>query len=357
MIEEAIERIKIEFEQVEQDLQDPDIVSDIKKLSEISVKRARLKNILEINDNVRKFLEDIEEYKEMMKDPDIDTEFRESLAEELKEIVEKLPELQQKLKYSLIPPDPKDAKDAIVEVRAGTGGDEAAIFAGDIYRMYVRYCEKNNFTCKLISVTPSESGGYREISMAISGGENPYGNFKYEAGVHRVQRVPQTESQGRVHTSAISVAVIPEADDVDIKVEEKDIRVDTYRASGAGGQHVNKTDSAVRMTHIPTGVVAACQDERSQIQNRARALQVLKAKIHEKMVREQEIKYADAVKTMVGSGDRSDKIRTYNYPQNRMTDHRINLTIYNLDGIMEGDINKIIDALRTTDYDEFLKNL
>ncbi len=357
MIEEAIERIKIEFEQAEQDLQDPDIVSDVKKLSEVSVKRSRLKNILDLNAQFVQAKQDVVEYKEMIKDPETDEEFKQSLEEELKEIEESLPELEKQVKYSLIPADPKDAKDAIVEVRAGTGGDEAAIFAGDIYRMYVRYCEKNNFTCKLISVTPSESGGYREISFGISGGENPYGHFKYEAGVHRVQRVPQTESQGRVHTSAISVAVIPEADDIDLKIEEKDIRVDTYRSSGAGGQHVNKTDSAVRMTHIPTGIVVACQDERSQRQNRERAMQVLKAKIYEKMVREQESQYADAVKSMVGSGDRSDKVRTYNYPQNRMTDHRINLTIYNLDGIMDGDIAKIIEALRTTDYDEFLKNL
>ncbi len=264
-------------------------------------------------------------------------------------------ELEEKIKVMIIPKDPQDDQDVILEIRAGTGGEEAGLFAGDLLRMYTRYAEIKGWTIELMDLNEATMGGIKESVMSVRG-DGIFGMLKYESGVHRVQRVPATEASGRVHTSAASVVVMPEAEDVEIDVDMSDVRVDTYRASGAGGQHVNKTDSAIRMTHIPTGIVVQCQDERSQLKNRQKALKVLKTRLYDVKVREQESEISEQRKSLVKSGDRSDKIRTYNYPQNRVTDHRIGLTLYNLTNIMEGDLSELIEKLQLAEKTEKLKN-
>ena len=256
---------------------------------------------------------------------------------------------------ALIPPDSADSKNVIMEIRAGTGGDEAAIFAGDLYRMYSRYAEENGLKISVMDVNTSEAGGYKEVVFSVEG-ENAYKTLKYESGTHRVQRVPETETQGRVHTSAATVAVLAEVEDVDIEIKNEDLKIDTYRAQGAGGQHVNTTDSAIRITHIPTGTVVQCQDERSQHKNKAAAMRVLRARIYEEQQAAIDAEQAEARRSQVGSGDRSEKIRTYNYPQNRLTDHRINLTLYKLDRVMEGDLNEIFQALYEHDVELKMKS-
>jgi peptide chain release factor 1 len=270
---------------------------------------------------------------------------------ELEDDVEKL---EKEIQLLLIPPDPTDSKNTIVEIRAGTGGDEAGIFAGDLYRMYIKYCEEMKWKTEVISANPSERGGFKEIIFSVSG-KGAYGRLKYESGVHRVQRVPDTESQGRIHTSAASVAVLPEAGDVEVAIGPNDIRVDVFRASGHGGQHVNTTDSAVRVVHIPTGMIVSCQDEKSQLKNKAKAMKVLKARLYDLELRKQQESRSSQRRGMVRSGDRSEKIRTYNFPQSRVTDHRIGLTLYRLEEIMMGDIDSIIDALQLADQAERMK--
>jgi peptide chain release factor 1 len=301
----------------------------------------------------------VEEFQKNLKEsPDQESEDMLQMAqEELLELQKEIAQLEIELQRLLLPKDPEDARNAYLEIRAGTGGDESALFAGDLFRMYTRYCEKAGWRSELISDSPSELGGYKEVVLRIEG-ENVYGALRFESGGHRVQRVPTTESQGRIHTSACTVAVMPEPDPhAAIEINPADLRIDTYRASGAGGQHINKTDSAVRVTHLPTGIVAECQDDRSQHRNKAKAMQVLVARIQEKDRLERSLKEAATRKGLIGSGDRSDRIRTYNFPQGRLTDHRINLTLYKLSQIMEGDLHEVLDGLRQARESEQLEAL
>ena len=301
----------------------------------------------------------VEEFQKNLKEsPDQESEDMLQMAqEELLELQKEIAQLEIELQRLLLPKDPEDTRNAYLEIRAGTGGDESALFAGDLFRMYTRYCEKAGWRSELISDSPSELGGYKEVVLRIEG-ENVYGALRFESGGHRVQRVPTTESQGRIHTSACTVAVMPEPDPhAAIEINPADLRIDTYRASGAGGQHINKTDSAVRVTHLPTGIVAECQDDRSQHRNKAKAMQVLVARIQEKDRLERSLKEAATRKGLIGSGDRSDRIRTYNFPQGRLTDHRINLTLYKLSQIMEGDLHEVLDGLRQARESEQLEAL
>jgi peptide chain release factor 1 len=298
-------------------------------------------------------MENITSSKEII-DHEKDPEFREMAKAELEELTAERDDLEEKIKVMLIPKDPEDSKNCVVEIRAGTGGDEASIFAGDLYRMYVRYCEDKGWKLELVDQTHGTAGGFKEIIFEVNG-PDAYGIMKYESGVHRVQRVPQTETQGRVHTSAATVAVLPEAEEFDVEVKESDLRVDSYCSSGPGGQSVNTTYSAIRLTHLPTGIVAQCQDQKSKLKNYDKALSVLRSRIYEMELQKHLAEIASKRKTMVSTGDRSAKVRTYNYPQGRVTDHRIGLTLYNLSAIMNGDIGEIIDALQVAENAEKMK--
>ncbi len=297
---------------------------------------------------------DIEDAKVMLEETD-DKDDQEMLKDEINSLTDRIPELESELKFLLIPKDPNDEKNVIVEIRGAAGGDEAAIFAGDLFRMYSRFAEMEGYKIDVVEENPSDHGGYKEISFSVQG-TGAFSKLKYENGAHRVQRVPETESGGRVHTSTATVAILPEAEDVEVDIRSEDLKIETYRSSGAGGQHVNTTDSAVRITHVPTGIIAT-SSEKSQIKNREKALKVLKARVFDMMVREEHAKYAEKRKSAVGTGDRSERIRTYNYPQNRVTDHRIGLTIQKLDQIMDGKIGEIIDALTMHEQTEKLEDL
>ncbi|MCL5020020.1 MAG: peptide chain release factor 1, partial [Patescibacteria group bacterium] len=292
----------------------------------------------------RKITQELEGARDILKDSH-DAELRDVAQEEIKELQEKIGILENELKEKLIPQDPQNSKNVIIEIRAGTGGEEAGLFAGDLYRMYSHYAEKMGWKLEILSSSPSDLGGFKEIIFALSG-QDVYGTMKFESGVHRVQRVPVTESSGRIHTSASSVAVLPEAEEIDVQIDPKDIKVDVYRSSGPGGQSVNTTDSAVRVTHLPTGMVVTCQDEKSQIKNKAKALKVLRARLFDKMQAEQNAEITAARRAMVSTGDRSAKIRTYNFPQNRITDHRIGLVLYSLGNILDGDLDHLVESLR-----------
>jgi peptide chain release factor 1 len=296
----------------------------------------------------------VAESRTILDDSDADAELREMAEMELAESEERLPAAEKEVMVALLPPDPSDSKNVIMEIRAGTGGDEASIFAGDLYRMYSRYAENKGLKISLMDLSLSEVGGYKEVVFSVEG-DDVYKKLKYESGTHRVQRVPETETQGRIHTSAATVAVLAEAEEVDVEIKTEDLKIDTYRASGAGGQHVNTTDSAIRITHLPTGTVVQCQDERSQHKNKAQAMRVLRARLYDLQQQQIESKQAAARRSQVGTGDRSEKIRTYNYPQNRLTDHRINLTLYKLDRVMEGALDEIFDALYEHDVELKIK--
>nr|NQU89712.1 peptide chain release factor 1 [Bacteroidota bacterium] len=350
---EKLVAIKNRWKDIENKMNQPEVMGDMKKFIKLNKDYKDLEPIVEGYEQLKKIASDIESAKDVLKN-EKDEEFRSMAKEELFDLNERREVLEEKIRLMLIPADPEDAKNAIVEIRAGTGGDEASIFAGDLYRMYTKYFESKGWKIEGVDVTEGTVGGFKEIIFNVSG-NNVYGQMKYESGVHRVQRVPKTETQGRVHTSAASVVVLPEAGEFDIELKLADIRKDLYCSSGPGGQSVNTTYSAVRLTHVPTGIVATCQDQKSQIKNYQKAMAVLRTRIYEIEYQ----KYLDDIgskrKTMVSTGDRSAKIRTYNYPQGRVTDHRINLTMYNLQPIMDGDIQEIIDKLQLAENAERLK--
>ncbi len=347
---EKLEAIVDRYYYLEEQLADPEVIADMDRFKKVSKEYKDLEEIVKVHKEYKQLLGNIKTANEMLNDQDM----KEMAQMELEELNPKKEELEERIKYLLIPKDPEDAKDVIFEIRSGTGGDEASIFAGDLYRMYSRFFETQGWTTELISVNEGTVGGYNKIVLEVKG-EDVFGKLKFESGAHRVQRVPKTESQGRVHTSAATVAVMPKLEMEDVDINKADLKVDTFRSSGAGGQHVNKTESGVRFTHIPTGVVSESTDGRSQIKNREIALQRLYQKIYETQKEQHESKIAEKRKSLVGSGDRSGKIRTYNFPQNRVTDHRINLTLYNLDKVIEGDLGDILEALQVAENAEKMK--
>ncbi|WP_145462053.1 peptide chain release factor 1 [Staphylococcus haemolyticus] len=351
---DQLDIVEERYEQLNEMLSDPEIVNDSDKLRKYSKEQADLQKIVDVYRDYKSKKEEIAEIDEMLNETE-DKEEIEMLKEESASLKSAIPELEEQLKFLLIPKDPNDEKDVIVEIRAAAGGDEAAIFAGDLLRMYSKYAESQNFKTEIVEAAESDHGGYKEISFSVSG-SGAYSKLKFENGAHRVQRVPETESGGRIHTSTATVAVLPEVEDVEIEIRNEDLKIDTYRSSGAGGQHVNTTDSAVRITHLPTGVIAT-SSEKSQIQNREKALKVLKARLYDMKLQEEQQKYAAQRKSAVGTGDRSERVRTYNYPQSRVTDHRIGLTLQKLDQIMEGKLDEIIDALTLSEQTEKLKEL
>ena len=341
---ERLDAIEKRYQELTEELMKQEVLSDITKTRELSKEMSDLEETVKTYKIYKQVLKELTEAKEMLKDP----ELGEMAHEELTRLELEKEKLEKSLEYLLIPKDPNDGKNVIVEIRGAAGGDEANIFAGDLFHMYTKYAEKEGFRYEVYNSVDGEAGGFSQIEFMIKG-HDAYRKLKYESGAHRVQRVPATESQGRIQTSTATVLVMPEAENVDILVDEKDIKVDVYRSSGAGGQHVNTTDSAVRMTHIPTGIVVTCQNERSQIKNREKAMISLKARLLEQKIREQEEKEGTERRNKIGTGDRSEKIRTYNYPQNRLTDHRINYTVMHLDRIMEGEIEELIETLITED--------
>ena len=342
------------YEELSKKVSDPDVIARQKEWQKLMKEMSDLEPIVKEYTAYKKAKEELEEAKEILEMED-DEELREMAREELKASEAAIEEYTENLKILLLPKDPNDDKNVILEIRAGTGGDEAALFGSDLLRMYLRYAERMRWKTELIESNETEIGGVKEVVMLVKG-KGAYSRLKYESGVHRVQRVPETESGGRVHTSAASVAVMPEVDDVEVNLDPNDVRVDVYRASGNGGQCVNTTDSAVRLTHMPTGLVVTCQDEKSQIKNKEKAFKVLKSRLFDLMQQEQNDKIAAERKSQIGSGDRSERIRTYNFPQSRITDHRINLTLYKLDSFLDGDLDEVIDALITEDQAEKMKD-
>ncbi|MBU8848042.1 MAG: peptide chain release factor 1 [Desulfobacterales bacterium] len=346
--------IEERFIKLEQLLSDPAVISDQKKYQDYLIEHGELNKIVPMFRDYEGLLEELKEAKDLLKDNDL--EIRAMAKEEIPDLESKIEAVKSQLNILLMPKDPRDDKNVLLEIRAGTGGEEAGIFSGDLFRMYSRYTESKNWTLEIVEKNVSSSGGFKEVVFLVKG-KGAFSSFKYESGTHRVQRVPETETQGRVHTSAVTVAVLPEAEDIDIDINPADLKIDVFRASGPGGQSVNTTDSAVRVTHLPTGVTATCQDEKSQHKNKAKAMGVLKARILDAKVREEDEKRAAQRKGQVGTGDRSGRIRTYNFPQGRMTDHRIGLTLYKLDSIMEGNIQEIIDELKTYNQAQALKEI
>ena len=351
---EYIDQLHLKLRTLEEEMSQPEISSNPQKMKPHMQAYAHTKKETQAAENLFNLTRALSEAEALLQEVTQDAELVEMAREEKEQIEKQLPAAERQLQLALLPPDPADTRNIVIEIRAGTGGDEAAIFCGDLYRMYTRYVDLKGWKHTIMNAHPSESGGYKEITFSVEG-EDIYKQMKFEGGTHRVQRVPQTETQGRVHTSAATVAVLAEAEEVDIHIRNEDLRVDTYRASGAGGQHVNTTDSAIRITHLPSGVVVQCQDERSQHKNRAAAMKMLRAKLFDEQQRKHAEETASERKLMVGSGDRSEKIRTYNFPQNRLTDHRINLTLYKLDRVMEGDLDETLSALQEYHIESLLK--
>lgn len=351
---DKLEQVEKRYEEINEKLCNPDVVSDMELYKKYMQEMKHLTPVVEKFREHKKALSDVAGAQEMLEDASLDAELREMAQEELETAKEQVETTAQELKILLLPRDPNDDKNVIVEIRGGAGGDEASLFANSLYRMYSMYAQTMGWSSEILTANETELGGFKEVSFMISG-EGAFSRFKFESGVHRVQRVPETESQGRIHTSTVTVAVLPEAQEVDIEINPADLQVDTFRSSGAGGQHINKTESAIRITHIPTGTVVECQDERSQHKNRDKAMRILRSRILEAEREKQASEIAGERRAQVGTGDRSERIRTYNYPQGRMTDHRIGLTLYKLEAILNGSLDEIIDALITADTAEKLR--
>ncbi|MFQ6007895.1 MAG: peptide chain release factor 1 [Candidatus Zixiibacteriota bacterium] len=350
---ELVDKLEEKLKEIDALMADPAVLSDRQKMIELNRQRRQLEDILQVGRKYRQIKVGMDEARDIIK-KDEDEELVTMAREELAMYQAKFDEVEKEFKLKLLPTDPDDDKPAIVEIRAGTGGDEASLFAGDLFRMYQRYADSKGWKLEVLNTHPSEVGGFKEIIFSLEG-EQAYGHMKYESGVHRVQRVPATEAQGRIHTSAVSVAVLPDVEEVDIEIKESELKIDVYRSSGPGGQSVNTTDSAVRITHLPSGVVVTCQDEKSQLKNKNRALKVLRARLYDMKMAEQQAKIAAERRSMVSTGDRSAKIRTYNFPQSRVTDHRIGLTLHQLDEILDGHLEELTEALRRHDQEDRLK--
>ena len=350
---ERLDSLLHRYEELQLTVQDPDLSKDTKRYREVMKEYSRLGEIAEANGEVTSLSEQLEDTKALVQS-EKDPEMKELAREELRDLDIRFKDAEDKLKFLLVPRDPLDEKNIIMEIRAGTGGEEAALFVADLFRMYSRFAETKDWKFEIMNSNETELGGFKEIIFSVNG-KNVYENLRYESGVHRVQRVPTTEASGRIHTSAVTVAVLPEADETEIDIRQEDLRIDVMRAGGPGGQCVNTTDSAVRITHIPSGIVVHCQDEKSQIKNKAKAMRILRARIFEMEEAKAASERAEARKNQVGSGDRSERIRTYNFPQNRLTDHRINLTLYKLDLIMQGDVEELFDALKLSAREELLR--
>ena len=343
-----LKEIEIKYEDISRQLTDPVVISNQEQYVALMKELNGISEIVKVYREYVQTAKEIDDIYIMLKENSDDADFKQLLQEELAQLEEKKPALEQQLKILLLPVDPNDTKNVIIEIRGGAGGDEAALFAADLLRMYTMYAEAKKWKTEILDLNEIGIGGIKEVVFSITG-QGAYSRFKYESGVHRVQRVPETESQGRIHTSTVTVAVLPEAEEVDVEINMNDVQIDTYRSSGAGGQHVNKTDSAIRLTHIPTGIVVACQDERSQHKNREKAFKILRSKLYEIAQETQDKEIAESRKSQVGTGDRSERIRTYNFPQGRVTDHRIGLTLYKIEAVMNGDLDELMDALITED--------
>ncbi len=344
---EKLKAIKERFDQLTADISNPDIIADNKLWQQKVKEHASLSPLMEEYENYLKITNDLNDANSLA-ETETDEEMKEMLKDEIKSLKEKQAKSEENLKLLLLPKDENDTKNVILEIRGGAGGEESALFAHSLLRMYQMYCDRHKFKLEILNIEETELGGVKEVQALIKG-KNAYAKFKYESGVHRVQRVPETESQGRVHTSTATVAILPEMEDAEVDIDEKDIRIDIFRSSGAGGQKVNKTDSAIRITHFPTGIVVSCQDERSQTQNKEKAFAILKAKVYDYYQQQKEAEYKQNRKSQVGTGDRSERIRTYNFPQGRVTDHRIGLSLYNIDAFMDGDLDEMIEALTLAD--------
>ena len=347
---EKLKEIEIKYSEIERRMQEPEVYSDPSLYAKLAREQKELTPVVEAYRRYVKAQADMEGARELMSDPD----FKEMAQEEFEAAKETMSRTEEEIKVLLLPRDPNDSKNVIIEIRGGAGGDEAALFAASLYRMYTMYAESKRWKSEIANINETEIGGIKEVSFVIEG-DGAYSRFKFESGVHRVQRVPETEASGRIHTSTVTVAVLPEMEEVDFAINPADLQIDTFRSSGAGGQHVNKTESAIRITHLPTGTVVECQDERSQHKNRERAMKILVSRLYEEEQRRQQATIAAERKSQVGTGDRSERIRTYNYPQGRVTDHRIGLTLYKIEQIMNGDLDEVIDALVTADQAEKLK--
>lgn len=350
---DKLQQIALRYDEVAQQLSDPAVISDQERYKTLSKEYKTLSPVVEKFREYQTVKKNTDEAEELLGET-LEKDFREMVEEELREGKEQLVQIEEELKILLLPRDPNDEKNVIVEIRSGAGGDEAALFAASLFRMYSMYAEKKGYKSEILSVNETELKGIKEISFSIEG-EGAYSRLKFESGVHRVQRVPETESSGRIHTSTVTVAVLPEVDEVEFEINPADLQIETHRSAGAGGQHVNKTESAIRIIHLPTGTVVDCQDERSQYKNKEKAMKILRSRIYENMLREQQEKIAGERKSQVGTGDRSERIRTYNFPQGRVTDHRIGLTLYKILQIMDGDLDEVIDALITTAQAEKLR--
>lgn len=351
---EKLAEIENRYKEIETSLMNPDVVSDQENYTRLMREMKKLTPLINKYQEYKTAEQEYAEAQDLLAEGSMDSDFKELVQEQLNQSKTAMTIYEDELKILLLPTDPNDDKNVIIEIRGGAGGEEAALFAARLYRMYSMYAERKGFKTELLYSNETELGGMKEVSFAFNG-ENAFARMKYEMGVHRVQRVPETEASGRIHTSTVTIAVLPEAEDVELKINPADLQIDTFRSSGAGGQHVNKTESAIRITHLPTGLVVECQDERSQHKNRDKALKVLRSRLYDKMLQEQNDKIASERRTQVGSGDRSERIRTYNFPQGRVTDHRIGLTLYRLEQILDGDLDELLDALTTADQAEKLK--